>query len=304
MSTPSPASDERILLGFDVGGTNVRTAVAGRGQPRAAATTRLPHDYEGLLTVLVGMAHEAAAGRTVAGVGIGLPGVVLGNTATWVPNVPFVVGVPLAADLEARLGAPVFLSNDAQAALLGEARYGAARALRSVALFSIGTGVGGAILVGDRVLRGAHGAAGSFGWVNVDAWGAHDPDHGQLELLASGRALDAAAREDGAYEDAPALVAAARAGDAEAAHRLHERGRLLGTAIATVASTFDPQLVLVSGGVSEAFELLEAGVREAMSSMASPTARGIPVRVASLGSRAGSWGAVALAAEGEEAFVL
>jgi len=287
-----------------VGGSNVRAAVLDRGEPRAAGTTRLPHDYDGLLAVLVGMAREAANGRSLAGVGIGLPGVVLTNTATWVPNVPFVVDVPLAADLEARLGAPVFLSNDAQVALLGEARYGAARELHSVALFSIGTGVGGALLIGDRVLRGAHGAAGSFGWVNVDAWGTHDPDHGQLELLASGRALDAAAREQGVYEDAPALVSAARAGDAEAERRLYERGHLLGTAIATVASTFDPQLVLISGGVSEAFQLLEPAVREAMASMASPTGRGIPVRVASLGSRAGAWGAVALAAEGEEAFVL
>lgn len=291
-------------MGLDVGGTNVRSAVGLGEEPRAVGSTRLPHDYATFLAVLQAMIEDASGDRPLEGVGIGIPGVILENMATWVPNVPFVVGAPLADDLGARVGAPVYLANDAQVALLGEARYGAAREHRSVALFSIGTGVGGAILVGDRVLRGAHGAAGSFGWVNVDFAGQHHPDHGQLELLASGRALDAAAREGGVFEDGPGLVAAARGRDGVAVRRLSERGRLLGTAIATVASTLDPELVLISGGVSEAFDLLEPAVREAISALASPTARSIPVRVASLGSLAGAWGAVALAAEGEEAFVL
>lgn len=298
----------RALLGFDVGGTNVRVAVARGGEPRAGGTVPLPADYRRLLGELERLARAAAEDSAPAAIGIGLPGVVRGNTATWVPNVPFVVHEPLAEELGERLDAPVYLANDAQTALLGEARFGAARALRSAALISLGTGVGGAILVGDRVLRGAHGAAGSFGWVNVDASGIHDADHGQLELLASGRALDVAAREPSAsgrrYRNAFALVEAARAGDVEAQRRVAELGRWLGAAIATLASTLDPEVVLVSGGVSEAFDVLDPAVREAIAELASPSARTIPVRVAALGSRAGVWGAVALAAEGEEAFVL
>jgi glucokinase len=249
------------------------------------------------------MAGEAVGEQALAGVGVGLPGIVQGNAATWVPNVPYVVGEALAADLEDALGAPVHLANDAQTALLGEARYGAARAVQSAALFSIGTGVGGAILLGNRVLRGAHGAAGSFGWINVSGAEPHDPEHGQLELLASGQALNLLAREDGRYPDAKALVAAARSGDREAVSQLGQVGWLLGSAVATVASALDPEVVLLTGGVSEAFEPLEPSLREALSALASPTARTIPVRRAALGSRAGAWGAVALAAEGEGAFL-
>lgn len=292
------------LLGFDVGGTHVRLATGTRGgEPTAGPWAALPSSYDGLLKAMAAMAHEACPSAKVAGVGVGLPGVVDEHVARWVPNVPFVVDRSLVSDLTDVLDAPVFLGNDAQVALLGEARFGAARELRNAALFTIGTGVGGAILVGNRVLRGSNGAAGSFGWVNVDADGLHDPDHGQLELLTSGRAIDAMARLDERFADGPALVEAARRGDASAASQLTACGRLLGVAMATVASTLDPEAILVTGGVSEAFDLLQAGVRESIYRFASPTGRAVPVRVGALGSRAGAWGAVALAGEGRGAFI-
>lgn len=295
---------ELVWLGFDVGGTHVRAAVASPGaSPGGEHEAKLPRTYAELLATMRDLAHEMARGCRIAGIGLGLPGVVRDNRAVWVPNVPFVVGQPLAADLRELLGAPAFLANDAQVALLGEARYGAAKHLRSAALFSIGTGVGGAILVGDRILRGAHGAAGSFGWVNVDAAGVRDPDHGQLELLASGRALEARARSGGRYADGRAMASAARLGDAEAVSRMHACGHLLGVACATIASTLDPEVILVTGGVSDAFDLLQPAVLEAMASLASPSGRSIGVRVASLGPFAGACGAVALAEKGEEAFV-
>lgn len=297
-------SSTSLLLGFDVGGTHVRLATGTRrDEPVAGSEASLPDSYEGLLKAIVTMAREAHPKANVVGVGVGLPGVVDERAARWVPNVPFVNDQPLVSDLAEVLNAPVFLGNDAQVALLGEARYGAARELRNAALFSIGTGVGGAILVGNRVLRGFNGAAGSFGWVNVDANGVRDTNHGQLELLASGRAIDAIARLDDRFADGPALVEAARCGEAFAVSQLTACGRLLGVAMATVASTLDPEVILVTGGVSDAFDLLEPGVRESMSRFASPTGRTVPVRVGALGSRAGAWGAVALAGEGQEAFI-
>lgn len=293
-----------VWLGFDVGGTHVRAAAAAPGATDVAwRETGLRRSYDGLIAAMRELADEVAASRGIAGVGVGLPGVVRENRAVWVPNVPFVVERPLATDLADLFGAPVYLANDAQVALLGEARYGAAQQLRSAALFSIGTGIGGAILVGDRILRGAHGAAGSFGWVNVDATGVRDPDHGQLELLASGRAIEACARREGRYAGGRSMVTAARQGDAEALSRMREFGGWLGVACATVASTLDPEAILISGGVSDAFDLLGPAVSEAMGSLASPSGRTVPVRVASLGSRAGAWGAAALAEEGEEAFL-
>lgn len=297
-------SPEAVWLGFDVGGTHLRAAAALRGaSPVGGQETELPRSYADLIQTMHELAREVSGGSVISGVGVGLPGVVREHHAVWVPNVPFLVDRPLANDLRDLFDAPAFLANDAQVALLGEARYGAAKHLSSAALFSIGTGIGGAILVGHRILRGAHGAAGAFGWVNVDAAGVRDPDHGQLELLASGRAIEARAQMGGRYADGRSMSEAARSGDAEALARMRECGHLLGVACATIASTLDPEAILVSGGVSDAFDLMEPAVLEAMASLASPTGRSIPVQVSTLGPQAGAWGAVALAEQGEEAFV-
>ena len=300
MSATSAPS--RAALGIDVGGTHVRAAVDRGSGPELLGSWPLPASYEELVRLVQRVALDGPGAGAVDAVGIGLPGVVRDNRAVWVPNVPHVVDRPLARDVEDALGARAVLANDAQVALLGEARHGAATGRASAALFSLGTGVGGAILVGGRVLRGARGAAGAFGWINVDARRGGDPDHGQLERLASGRALGELARREGAFADGAALVAAARGGDAGALARMAEAGRWLGAAVATVASTLDPEVVLLTGGVSDAYDVLEPAVLEALRALASPTARAVPVRVGALGSRAGVWGAVTLALEGEEAF--
>src|SRR5690606_16710036 len=117
-------------------------------------------------------------------------------------------------DVRELCGAPVFCSNDADAALLGESRFGAAQGARAALLLSVGTGVGGAVLIDGRIYRGATGSAGSFGWVNLGLNDVHHPEHGQLELVASGTALSQRAQELG--WEARELMAAARSG-AEAA---------------------------------------------------------------------------------------
>jgi predicted NBD/HSP70 family sugar kinase len=108
---------------------------------------------------------------------------------------PFLDGKDLAADLSERLGADVIVSNDAQLALLGEIWCGAAQNRQSAVLISVGTGVGGAIMMGGKIIRGIHGSAGAFGWLNLDWREPSDPNHGYVERHASGSALEAIGRQ-------------------------------------------------------------------------------------------------------------
>lgn len=285
-------------LGLDVGGTNVRLSVWDGGEvPRTVASRPLPPDYGAFLELV----EELLAPHTAAAVGVGLPGVAFDQRVTWVPNARFLEGDQLAADVRALSSAPVFCANDAHTAMLGEARFGAARGASVALLLSVGTGVGGALLIDGRVFRGASGSAGSFGWVNLglpDTW---HPEHGQLELVASGTALAGAAAERGL--SSRELVAAARSGDADAASVVGAFAEHLGVALATLVSVFDPEAVLVSGGVSAEFDLLAPGIEQAVQRYASPSGRKVPVRRAALGPQAGAIGAAVLAREGRAAFV-
>ena len=289
----------KTYLGLDVGGTNVRLAVAeGEGSaPATTAAAPLPSDYEAFISLVEEMVRPHAA----AAVGVGLPGVAFDQRVEWLPNVPFLEGERMAADISQLTGAPVFCANDAHAALLGESRFGAARDSRAALLLSIGTGIGGAILIGGRIFRGSSGSAGSFGWVNLGLEEVWHPDHGQLELVASGTALAQRGRDLGL--EPGELIAAARAGEDAAARAVAEVADHLGLALATLVSVFDPEVVLVSGGVSADFDLLGPRIAAMIARHASPTGRKVPVRAARFGPEAGAFGAVALAREGRTAFL-
>ncbi len=284
-------------LGLDVGGTNIRLAVWDEREPLLVARADTPTHYEAFLKTVA----ELVAPYSAAGVGVGFPGVAFDQRVGWVPNVPFLAGEDVAAGLSSACGAPVFFSNDAHAALLGEARFGAARNAKVALLISLGTGVGGAALIDGRVFRGASGSAGSFGWVNMSLDDPTHPDHGQLELQASGSALAEAAGEMGL--DPHSLVAAARGGDEKALDVVLAMGRRIGVGLATLVSVFDPEVVLVSGGLSAEFDLVEGVVNEALQLRASPSGRRVPIRLAKLGWQAGAVGAAVLGREGRAAFV-
>lgn len=291
-------------LGLDVGATNIRAAWRWGDAVAVQEGCPLPGSRPDLVrTVAALAAHAAPHGEGLAGVGVGLPGRAFAHEASWIPNAPFLATATLAAELEAALNAPVFFANDAQLALLGEARFGRARGLSSAALLSLGTGVGGALLVGGRVVRGAHGAAGAFGWLPLARGAATELERGQLELAASGTALARRAARLTPPLGAEEAVEAARSGRADARALLDRLGRDLGLALAAIASTLDPAVVLLSGGLSEAFDVLEASVRAALDHYASPSGRQVPVEVGALGAQAGAIGASVAAQEREEAFV-
>lgn len=309
MGTAQSYDIERIesglYLGIDVGGTKTLALGSGGLDSRIHFEVRMatPREYIPFVTALADAVNlaERQTGLRVKRVAVGLPGQVMadGRRVAWVPNLRFLDGQPLAEDVASLVGAPVVLGNDARFALIGEVWRGAAVGRSDVVLVVLGTGVGGAILSGGRMLSGAHGSAGSLGWINLDWHDEPDPHHGFLERHVSGPALSRLARSISAELDSYGLVARARAGDPDCTAVLDSVGRLLGAALGSIASVLDPEVILVSGGLAEALDVLMPEVRAAMGLYASPSARQTPVVPGALGPRAGAYGALWAAVKGE-----
>lgn len=292
-----PAKDG-VHVGIDVGGTLVRTITrVDGGNPGEFAIHERPADYEVFLAAVV-----AWIGEPVLGIGIGLPGRVAGGRSLWVPNVPYLTDRALADDVSRRVGAPVTLANDAQCALLAELRSGAAQDGMNVVLVSIGTGIGGAVAYGGRLVRGAHGTAGAFGWLPAQADDAGtvaaERERGPWERRASGSALQRLAREAGVV-GARLTVPPDEVTDA----LMHRYLDDLAPGLAAIASTFDPNRILLSGGVADLLRWYLPELRSRILAQASPVARDVEIRVAQHGAAAGAVGASYLAAEGEGAFL-
>lgn len=293
----------RTPLGIDVGGTNLRTVVFDGHRVRSLGRQPSPRSLDELVAAVHAAVSSAArAGVAPDAIGIGLPGTVSGTVVEWVPNLSFLDGVDLGAAIEVD-DLPVTLGNDAQFALLGEAWTGAARDVRSALLVAVGTGIGGAVLVDGRVVRGSHGAASSFGWAVLDTSDPGDRDLGHLERVASGTAISRRAAAMLPPRSGEQLVSDAREGDPEAVAVVASIGELLGAAIAGAASFLDPELVLIGGGVSAAYDVLGPGLHTALARWGSPWGRRVPVRPTQLGDEAGAVGAVRAAVLGQEAWV-
>ena len=292
------------LIGVDVGGTKVSVAVLDEGRlsdPEITPTDLSSSDalVEQLFSVI------GAAGPATA-VGIGVPSVVdfATGTARSSVNIPL-QGVPLRHTLTERLGIPTFVDNDATVAALAEAHDDDMRPIADiVVMFTVGTGVGGGIVIGGRTFRGATGAAAEIGHTIIGAelqHGApaadHFPQKASLEYHAAGRALDRLGLARG-IGDGHAVVAAARLGDADALHALRILGETLGVGIANAINTFDPDLVVVGGGVSTAGGLLLDPAREAAARF---VVKGVgtktEIRLARYGPQAGVRGATLLAGQ-------
>ena len=301
----APNATTERLVGVDVGGTKVAVAVlegTTLHEPRTQPTGT--DDAQKLIDQLVSMIQEAGEATAV---GVAVPSVVdfaTGRVRSSV-NVPL-KDVPLREVLRERLGTPVFVDNDATCAALAEAYdEGGEPVARHLVMFTVGTGVGGGIVIDGRVYRGATGAAAELGHTII---GAHlpyapfarserFPQPGSLESLASGRTLDALAREHG-FADGRAAVEAAREGDREACGIVDLIGRRLGVGIANAINAFDPDQVVIGGGVSAAGHLLLEPARETAADF---TLTGVgaqtEIRLARYGAEAGVRGAALLAGQ-------
>jgi len=309
----------RQLIGIDVGGTKLAVATLQGGKldvrhilPTAAASADALIDE-------IARAVETVRSRKTAAVGIGVPSVVEFATGTvqWSVNVKL-ADIPLRMVLEERLDLPVFVDNDTNCAALAEACDGSRMVVQNLVMFTVGTGVGGGLVLDGRVYRGATGGAGEFGHTLIGAHLEHGapvargfPQEGSLESLASGRALDALAeatarahpgsalgvlRARGALVRGPDVVAAAQAGDAQAQALVSLLGERLGVGIANAINTFDPEVVVIGGGVATAGNLLLGPARESASRFVIPgIGEATEIRLANYGAEAGVRGAALLA---------
>jgi glucokinase len=310
-----------LTIGIDVGGTKIAAGlVDADGVIGARANRDTPADsVDGTAAAICDAAAELIAGHDVEAVGIGAAGFVSSDRSTvlFAPNLAW-RDEPLGARVAKQLGIPVVVENDANAAAWGEFAFGAAKNVQDMVCVTVGTGIGGGVVNGGELLRGAHGVAAELGHMRVVP-GGHRCGcgaRGCLEQYASGRALVREGRaqaeagslsamqmlsvcgiSDPAELTGPMITKAAAAGDPCAVELLEELGRWLGEGLASLATLFDPTLIVVGGGVSAARELLLKSVEIAFEKVLPAKAnRPHPTfSVAELGNDAGLIGAADLA---------
>jgi glucokinase len=310
------------VIGVDLGGTKViaaplRGAELGESEMRPTELS----SAEALIEQLVSLVQSVKL-EQLGAVGIGVPSVVEFQTGRVVSsvNVPL-ADVPLRQVLGDRLGVPVFVDNDATVAALAEAHNEHLELVaHNLVMLTIGSGVGGGIVLGGRIYRGATGGAGELGHTLIGleldtsvAQPTRFPQPGSLEFESAGRALDRLAEEcAGQYGDSvlgrllaegkPGLgadaVEAAKHGDADAARIVELWGERVGIGVANVINTFDPEEVVIGGGAARAGELLLEPARRVAAGYVLPgLGRATKIRLAWHGVRAGVLGAALLAAQ-------
>ncbi len=308
------------VVGIDVGGTKIAAAaLSGRS---LGESTIVPTDLSSadrIIEQLVEAVHSCR-GEELEGVGLGVPSVVDFATGRVVSsaNIP-VADVPLREVLSERLGVPVFVDNDATVAALAEAHDDdLVMVARDLVMITVGTGIGGGLVLGGRIYRGATGGAGELGHTilgmdlssAVPAAGPF-PQPGSFEGVAAGHALDRLAQTCAREHPDSALgrraaggetvsgiqaVDAARDGDADARRVVELWGERLGIGIANAINTFDPEEVVIGGGAARAGDLLLEPARRTAGAFVLPGLGGqTTIRLARHGVRAGVLGAALLA---------
>lgn len=304
------------VVGVDIGGTKILSLLDGR--PTDAERVPTPGNPDELLGALRGCIDALVAGRAPRAVGVGFPGLVdESGTVRFSAHLPGLVGTPLAAELAASYGSGVWVGNDATAAAWAELRAGAGRGVSDLVMVTLGTGIGGGIVAGGRLVEGARRFAGEWGHMVVDPHGPPCPcgQRGCWERFASGEGLGRLAREAAQAGRASGLVAlaggdpeavrgehvtaAAAAGDPGARAVLAELGWWLALGLANLANALDPELIVVGGGLVAAGEVLFEPLREAFGELVEGgTQREVRIVPAALGPSAGALGAALLAGAG------
>ncbi len=308
-----------LACGVDIGGTKIAGGlVDADGTVLARDRVDSPRDADAISAAVAALVQRLVGDQPIAAVGVGAAGFVdrTRSRVLMAPNLPW-RDADLRHDLEQRLGLPVAIENDGNAAAWGEFRYGAGRDIDDLLLLTVGTGVGGGVVLDGRLYRGAYGVAGEVGHLRVVPNGVRCGcgNRGCLESYASGTALERRARERaGAGEPGSEAILArvagdpaaiggrlvtelAREGDPFATSLLAEVGHWLGEGIASLAAVLDPAVVVVGGGVSAAGDLLLGPVREAFADHLTGRAHRplAEIRPAELGNLAGLIGAADLA---------
>lgn len=300
---PAPAAVTATVVGADVGGTKVSAVLLSeQGEVCHQSWVEYrPTGFDGIIDALVGAVGGASEAATTMGKKVGAVGVAL---AAWLSpdRESVIMGAnigarhePLSAELGRRLGLPVVLENDGNATALAESRAAGARSGCCV-VFTLGTGVGGGVVVDDRLVMGGSGLAGELGHIAFNPAGARCVCGGRgcLELVASGPGITSAA----GARDSTEVVARARSGDELARGVLHEAGRAIGQAVKMLVPVIAPHLVVLSGSIGyAAADYLLPGVRSALAEERPLSAVSAPpeVELGRVGPYAGAIGAAHLA---------
>lgn len=312
------------VIGVDVGGTSIRAARVGPGGQvfQRFESPSPAHDQELMVDALLQVVEEAADAGTGRGdaraVGLGAAGYILQERGVIMeaPNIAW-RDVPLRSIVSERTGLTVFLDNDANAAAAGEHLFGVARGVDDFICLTLGTGIGGGIFIDGKVYRGHRGTAAELGHATVDPAGpvCGCGRRGCLEAMASGTALEREAARLAALDpdsmlngtcggdlwrlDGETVARAAEAGDGAALEAFEYVSLWLGIGIASFIHIFDPELVVLGGGMSRSGHLLLDSVRRTVAEHGIPClVRDASVELSSLGGDAGVVGAAAMAWEG------
>ena len=311
---------KEYAFGIDLGGTTAKIglfttsgALLEKWEVATDTSNAGEHILENLAAAVLGkMKEKSIQPEQVEGVGIGVPGPVLDSSI--VPIVCANLGGWGERNVSAQLsgllnGLKVLVGNDANVAALGEIWMGAAKGAKNAVMVTLGTGVGGGVVVNGKVIDGVHGAGGEIGHITVNR---HETatcgcgKHGCLEQYSSATGVvrcmkklldenpDTPCVLRGTEFAAKDVFDAARNGDALAAREVDEMSDTLGMALANIASTVDPEAFLVGGGVARAGDVLFAPLNKHFQEYAFKSCREIPIKQASLGNDAGIYGAVRL----------
>ena len=318
-------NDKPYVVGVDLGGTNVRAAVIDRSTEQIVARgENLPSmAQEGVdqtagqiaLAVETALMTALAHKEQVVGVGVAVPGHVKASEGMvkWAPNFKDRwINVPIAHLVETLVGLPVRIGNDANLAALGEFRFGAGRAVRHLVMVTLGTGIGGGIIVDGKLLDGADGGAGEIGHMVINPGGrGGNSAFGSVEGEAQRDAIiERAARkiQEGyptslgervdfdRFQLTPAIIAEeAQKGDAVALEVFEETGYYLGLCVTNLIDLLNPQMVVIGGGIAQAGEIILEPIRRTVTATAirslSRTCQIVP---AELGDNAGVFGGAAI----------
>jgi glucokinase len=312
---PKNPSSKRIVFAVDLGGTHLRVALVddtGGILKQHKQDTPKEDSAENIVDALAQVSQRWGCNELpVVATSIMVPGAVDCAKAVVVqaPNLPSLVNFPLKAKLEEKLGWPVYLENDANAAAVGEMWMGAARGCRDVVSVTLGTGVGGGVIVTGKLWRGSHGSAGEIGHTTVDPFSGLKckcGNTGCLELFASATAIVRMTREmwssfPGTSLKSDELTAekvydAGQEGDELALAVFKRFGMYLGIGLANLINLIDPQIIVITGGVVNGWALFSGEMYRQVEERAfRTTAQQVMIAKAECGDNAGLLGAARLA---------
>jgi glucokinase len=290
-----------MLVGVDFGGTQVKAGIVEGGEVVRSMTadTRPGASVSEVLKTLANVVLALAPKPDA--VGVAIPGEVDAEGRCWrLTNVPGFEGVHIARELGERLNCPIAVENDATAAALGERLYGHGQKYPSFLIVTLGTGIGGGLVLGHALYPGSNGFAGEVGHMNVN----RSPEapvcacgqRGCIEAYSGTKALIRRFRElGGSADEVLPISISARRGEVAGLRVLEEMGEALGRGLANIQNLLDLNAIVFTGGVSASFDLIEPHVRRSLREFAfAPPLAQIPLLVSELGERAGVIGAAHL----------